>query len=185
MLTSEDALSEEALSVRRHSARPALQVLPSSQAVFVGAQPAEAAGPRHTLKGFPGKEGKIKAVGNGGRWNRMHNAGEGCLNPVRSHIATSDWTESRWFSPQSLCFWHHEGDYLAPPEWPWQATNTHGLFISDLSCSWSLRENEQVEQKFFRFLSKALVRTAAIHFVFIWNCILILSKQSLSWEAEG
>lgn len=67
MLTSEDALSEEALSVRRHSARPALQVLPSSQAVFVGAQPAEAAGPRHTLKGFPGKEGKIKAVGNGGR----------------------------------------------------------------------------------------------------------------------
>lgn len=72
--------------------------LPSGQPVFVGAQPKEAAGSRTYQKVFLERKGKIKALGRGGRWNRMHNASEGCLNPFSSTAEASEWSLSKQFS---------------------------------------------------------------------------------------
>lgn len=75
----------------------------------------------------------------------------------------ADWTPARRFFTEPQC--------SQQPQWrlsdlnclclPWMAlaSQEHWAFIFDLSSFWSLRENEQVGQKFFQFISKAFIRT--------------------------
>lgn len=83
--------------------------------------------------------------------------------PPGPTAGAADWTPARRFFTEPQC--------PQQPQWRLSdlnclclprmalASQEHWAFIFDLSSFWSLRENEQVGQKFFQFISKAFIRT--------------------------